>query len=152
MKCHKAEKALLLENSGELSARKSGVLAEHLHTCASCRGFRQTLVESENLYSPADEPGLKTMQSVLRETRLNAPNRKPAGIFGLKPVLAMASSLAIVLGIVLSNTGADKVGMVFTATETQLLDPDDQVVGVMYDGLSEDDLAFNFLMTYRDNG
>jgi hypothetical protein len=42
--------------------------------------------------------------------------------------------------------------MVYTVTETQLLDPDDQVVSIMYDGLSEDDLAFNFLMTYRDNG
>ena len=62
------------------------------------------------------------------------------------------ASLAIVMGIFLSNVSSDKVAMVFTATETQLLDPDDQVVGVMYDGLSEDDLAFNFLTTYRDNG
>jgi hypothetical protein len=64
----------------------------------------------------------------------------------------MASSLAIVLGIILSNSSPDKVGMVFTVTETQLLDPDDQVVSVMYEGLSEDDLAFNFLMTYPGNG
>ena len=151
MKCYKAEKSMLLHDSGELSARKSGVLAEHLHTCASCREFRRALVEPETLYAPADEPSLKTLQNVLRETRLNAPNRKHVRIFGLKPVLAMAS-LAIVLGIFLSNVSSDKVAMVFTATETQLLDPDDQVVGVMYDGLSEDDLAFNFLMTYRDNG
>lgn len=152
MKCQKAEKTILLQGSGELSTRKVGVLAEHLHHCASCRDFQQALVESENLCTPADEPGLKTMQCVLRETRLNAPSRKHVRIFGLKPVLAMASSLAIILGIFLSNTGSDKVGMVFTTTETQLLDPDDQVVGVMYDGLSEDDLAFNFLMTYRDDG
>ena len=151
MKCYKAEKSVLLLDSGELSTRKSVVLEEHLHTCASCREFRRTLVEPDNLYAPADEPSLKTLQNVLRETRLNAPNRKHMRILGLKPVLAMAS-LAIVLGIFLSNVSSDKVAMVFTATETQLLDPDDQVVGVMYDGLSEDDLAFNFLMTYRDNG
>lgn len=151
MKCYKAEKAVLLQGSGELSARKSGVLAEHLHTCASCREFQHTLVEPETLYAPTDEPSQKTLENVLRETRLNAPNRKHVRIFGLKPVLAMAS-FAIVLGIFLSNVSSDKVAMVFTATETQLLDPDDQVVGVMYDGLSEDDLAFNFLMTYRDDG
>jgi predicted anti-sigma-YlaC factor YlaD len=151
MKCHKAEKTMLLQDSGERSSRKSGVLAEHLHNCASCREFQHALVESENRYSLADEPSLKTLQNVLREARLNAPDRKHVRIFGLKPVLAMAS-LAIVLGIFLSNVRSDKVGMIFTVTETQLLDPDDQVVGVMYDGLSEDDLAFNFLMTYRDNG
>jgi predicted anti-sigma-YlaC factor YlaD len=151
MKCHKAEKTILLQSSGVRSSRKSGVLAEHLHTCSSCREFQHALVESENRYSLADEPSLKTMQNVLREARLHAPDRKHVRIFGLKPVLAMAS-LAIVLGIFLSNVRSDKVGMIFTVTETQLLDPDDQVVGVMYDGLSEDDLAFNFLMTYRDNG
>jgi predicted anti-sigma-YlaC factor YlaD len=152
MKCHKAEKTMLLRDSGERSSRKSEVLAEHLHNCSSCREFQHALVESETLYSLADEPSLKTMQNVLREARLHAPDRKHIRIFGLKPVLAMASSLAIVLGIFLSNVSSDKVGMIFTVTETQLLDPDDQVVGVMYDGLSEDDLAFNFLMTYRDNG
>ena len=152
MKCNKAEKTILLQDSGKLAPRKSKALAEHLHGCASCRGFQQALLESQNLYSLANEPSLKTLQNVLRQARLNAPDRKQVRIFGLKPVLAMASSLAIILGIILSNTSSDKVGMVFTVTETQLLDPADQVVNVMYDGLSEDDLAFNFLMTYRDNG
>ena len=151
MKCNKAEKTMLLQDSGECSSRKDGVLAAHLHDCASCREFQQALVESKTLYALADEPNLKTLQNVLREARLKAPDRKHIRVFGLKPVLAMAS-LAIVLGIFLSNVSPDKVGMVFTVTETQMLDPDEQVVGVMYEGLSEDDLAFNFLMTYRDNG
>ena len=152
MKCHKAETTMLLQDSGESASRKIEALAAHLDGCASCREFQHALVDSKSLYSLVDEPSLKTQQNVLRQARLHAPGRKHIRIFGLKPVLAMASSLAIVLGIVLSNVSPDKVGMVFTVTETQLLDPDDQVVGVMYDGLSEDDLAFNFLMTYRDNG
>lgn len=151
MKCNQAEKTILLQDSGAPALRKSVALAAHLHGCASCRVFQHALSESENFYAPAAEPSLKTIQNVLREARLNAPDRKHLRIFGLKPVLAM-TSLAIVMGVFLSNISPDKVGMVFTVTETQLLDPDDQVVNVMYDGLSEDDLAFNFLMTYRDNG
>jgi predicted anti-sigma-YlaC factor YlaD len=152
MKCKDAEKAILLKDSGELALRKLGALSDHVHHCASCRAFRHALVEAESLYSQTDEPRGKTLQNVLREARLNAPDKKHLRLFGLKPVLAMAASFAIVLGVFLSNVGPDKVGMVFTVTETQLLDSDDQVVSVMYDGLSEDDLAFNFLMTYRDDG
>ena len=152
MNCKNAEKSMLLRHSGELAARKFAALAAHLHDCASCRGFQHALAESERRCTLADEPKLKTLQNVLREARLAAPERKHAGIFGLKPVLVMAASLVIVLGVFLSNVTPDKVGMVFTVTETQLLDPGDQVVSVMYDGLSEDDLAFNFLMTYRDDG
>ena len=152
MKCQKAEKTMLLQDSGELSSRKDGALASHMHGCASCREFQQALVDSKSIYSLADEPRLKTLQNVLREARLNAPDRKHLRLFGLKPVLAMAASFAIVLGFFLSNISPDKVGMIYTVTETQLLDSDDQVVSIMYDGLSEDDLAFNFLMTYRDDG
>ena len=152
MKCKDAEKALLLKDSGELAPRKLGALSDHLHHCGSCRAFQHALAEAESLYSLADEPHLKTLQNVLREARLNAPDRKHLRLFGLKPVLAMAASLAIVLGVFLSNVSPDKVGMIYTVTETQLLESDDQVVSIMYDGLSEDDLAFNFLMTYRGDG
>ena len=152
MKCPKAEKTMLLRDSGELSARKAAVVGNHLDRCTPCREFHRALVASGNVYFPMEEPGLKTLQNVVRAARLNAPVRKPARVWGLKPVLAMAASLAIILGVFLSNVSSDKVGMIYTVTETQLLDPDDQVVSVMYEGLSEDDLAFNFLMTYRDNG
>ena len=49
-----------------------------------------------------------------------------------------------------SAFGPGKVGMEVVVTEGQLLEPDDQFVNVMYSGLSEDDLAFNFLMTYDE--
>ena len=152
MKCNEAEKRILLQHSAELNRRKSGELTAHLDGCASCRQFQKALVIEGNLKSIETEPAAKTMQNVLRQARLNAPAKKHYRIFGWKPVLAMASSLAIVLGFVLSNVHPDKVGMIYTVTETQLLGPDDQVVSVMYDGLSEDDLAFNFLMTYEGNG
>ena len=51
-----------------------------------------------------------------------------------------------------SRNGTAAQSWFYTVTETQLLDSEDQVVSIMYDGLSEDDLAFNFLMTYRDDG
>jgi predicted anti-sigma-YlaC factor YlaD len=152
MKCKDAEKAIMLKDSGELTPRKTGVLTAHLDQCASCRAFQHALTESVRLSSLQDEPSRKTLQNVLREARLNAPDGKQLPIFGLKPVLAMASSLAIVLGLFLSNVSPDDVGLVFNVTEAQLLDPDDQLSSVMYDGLSEDDLAFNFLMTYEDDG
>ena len=152
MKCPKAEKYLLLRNSGELSARKSLVLEAHLDGCADCRRFRSALHASEGHCTATEEPSLHTMQNILREARLNAPDRKRRPVFGLKPVLAMASSAAIILGFALTYVSSVKVGMVYTVMETQLLDPDGQAVSVMYDGLSEDDLAFNFLMTYQDNG
>ena len=152
MKCPKAEKHLLLLDSGELSSRKSLILEEHLVDCAACRQFRSALHASESHYTATEEPSLHTMQNILREARRNAPERKQRPVIGLKPVLAMASSAAIVLGVVLTYVNPDKVGMVYTVMEAQLLEPDDQAVSVMYDGLSEDDLAFNFLMTYRDNG
>lgn len=152
MKCNEAEKLVLLQGSAELPVRQSGALASHLHECGSCRQFQQVLEESGRIFSAVEEPDMKAMQNVLREARLKAPDRKHIRIPGLKPILAMASSFAIALGIFLTYVNPDEVGMVFTVTETQLLAPDDQVVRVMYDGLSEDDLAFNFLMTYQDNG
>lgn len=152
MKCNEAEKLMLLQHSAELKERKSAVLTAHLDECTSCRQFQKVLVVAGNLEATGTEPSVKTMQNVFREARLRAPQKKHYRIFGWKPVLAMASSLAIVLGFVLSNVHPDKVGMIYTVTETQLLGPDDQVVSVMYDGLSEDDLAFNFLMTYEGNG
>ena len=99
MKCYKAELALLLQDSGELSVRKSDALAEHLDQCASCRNFRLSLMKAGNLYSPDDEPSLKTTQNIVREIRVNAPNRKQVRVFGLKPVVGMASLAS------LSNSG-----------------------------------------------
>ncbi len=150
MKCNEAEKLILLQDSGEITPKPTDALASHLRRCEKCRGFQHS-IEASRLAIPAmEEPGIKVVQDVLREARRLAPEKKPARIFGLKPALAMAASVLIGLGIFFSAFGPGKVGMELDMTETQLLESEDQIVSVMYSGLSEDDLAFNFLMTYEE--
>lgn len=152
MKCSDAEKLILLQDSGELAAKQAGRLSSHLHGCKPCQRFQHALIESQNVFQAQEEPGAKVMQDILREARVNAPTKKKAQIWVLKPAIAMAASLVIGLGIFFSAFGPDKVGMELVVSETDLLDMSDQMVSVMYEGLSEDDLAFNFLMTYEGNG
>ena len=150
MKCKEAEKLVILQDSGELAGNQDNHLKRHLKDCEKCRDFHQSVVESRLAFHAMEEPPAKIVQDILREARLNAPSRKPARIFGLKPALAMAASVLIGLGLFFSAFGPGKVGMELVVTEAQLLEPDDQFVSVMYSGLSEDDLAFNFLMTYDE--
>lgn len=150
MKCHEAENYILLQDSGELPTDKTNALAAHLHDCEPCRKFQFTLLQSHTAFEVQEEPSVKAIQNVLREARLNGPDKKKARIFQWKPALAMAASLVIALGLFLATVSPDKVGMEFVVTETQLLESQDQLVSVMYSGVSEDDLAFNFLMTYEE--
>ena len=149
MKCQDAEKQILLQDSGELAAKQARPLAAHLHGCKPCRQFQHALVESQGIFQTVEEPGAKAIQNVLREARLNAPEKRHLAIFRWKPVLAMAASVMIGLGFFSLTLRPDKVGMELVVTDTQLLESEDQFVNVMYSGLSEDDLAFNFLMTYE---
>ena len=150
MKCQEAEKLLLLKGSGEIAAPQETALSAHLRKCAECRGFRHATIKSKDTFQAMEEPPAKAVQNVLREARVNAPAKKTFTLFSWKPALAVAASIAVVLGL-LMVPGGDKVGMELVVTETQLLKSEDQVVSVMYEGLSEDDLAFNFLMTYEDS-
>jgi len=152
MKCNEAEKSILLQDSGELAGNRVNALTAHLNECENCRDFQQSIMESRITFHAMEEPGIKVVQDVLREARRLAPEKKSARIFGLKPALAMAASVMIGLGIFFSAFGPGKVGMELDMTETQLLESEDQIVSVMYSGLSEDDLAFNFLMTYEEEG
>ena len=151
MKCHDAEKWIMLQNSGEMPAKNENALAAHLHDCEPCRQFQFALIESQQVFQPLEEPSVKAVQNVLREARLNAPEKKKASIWVLKPVVATAAAAVIGLGLFFGAFSPDKVGMELVMTETQLLTADDQISSVMYNGLSEDDLAFNFLMTYEDS-
>lgn len=150
MKCNKAEKMVLLEDSNELVVRRAGRLSAHLDRCENCRNFQLTLAESRLAFHQADEPGVPVMQNILREARLKAPQRKQVRITGLRPAFATAASIAILLGLFFSAYNPGKVGMELDITKAQLLDPESQMVSVMYNGLSEDDLVFNFLMTYEE--
>ncbi len=152
MKCYKAEKSILLQDSGELGNTKTASLEKHLAHCAACRQFRQALQASTSVFGEQAEPSAKSVQNVLRAARINVPVRKPWYIRGWKPELAtVAASLFIAVGLFLGYYNPNRVGLEMLVTSAQLLNAEDQVISVMYDGLSEDDLAFNFLMTYEGN-
>lgn len=150
MTCQDAEKLLLLKDSGELNRRKGCELDTHLIECTSCRKFQHTLESATMIVTPDQDPPTKAVQNVLREARLSAPQIKKAKLFFLKPAFAMATAVMIGMGIFYSISNNEKIGMELVVTETQLLNIEDQIVRVMYSGLSEDDLAFNFLMTYEE--
>ncbi|VGO19435.1 anti-sigma factor family protein [Pontiella sulfatireligans] len=151
MKCTEAEKWVLLQDSGEIPAKRKNALAAHLHDCNPCRQFQHALIESQQLFPTTEEPGAKALQNVLREARLQAPERKRVQLFNWnwKPALAMAASVLIGLGFFSLTLRPDRVGLELVVTEMQMMDAEDQIVDVMYSGLSEDNLAFNFLMSYE---
>ncbi len=150
MKCQDAEKLILLQDSGELAGKQANALSAHLQDCEPCQQFRHALVESQNAFLNLEEPSAKAVLNVLREARLNAPEKKPTKIFNWKPALALASSVLIGLGFFSLTLRPEKVGMEMIVTESQLLETEAQIADVMYSGLSEDDLAFNFLMTCEE--
>jgi len=150
MKCTDAEKLLILQDSGELTGPRTDDVAAHLRTCVECSEFQRSLTQSRLAMGAMDEPDTKVVQGILRKARLNAPQRKPTVYFGFKPVLALAASVVIGLGLFFSAFGPGKVGMELEVTNTQMMESEDQIVDVMYSGLSEDDLAFNFFMTFEE--
>jgi hypothetical protein len=97
-----------------------------------------------------EEPSATVLNNVKREARRLAPEQKQAKVFFWKPAFAMAAAAMIFLGLFFTAFHPDQVGLELVMTETDLLDPSDQIVSIMYSGLSEDDLAFNFLMTYEE--
>ncbi len=149
MKCNEAEKLILLQDSGEVVREQLGALATHLHDCDPCRRFQHAMVESKNAFPFLEEPSAAVLNNVKREARWLAPE-KTAKILAFKPVLALAASILISLGIFFTALSYNSIGLELMMTETELLDASDQIVSVMYDGLTEDDLAFNFLMTYEE--
>lgn len=149
MKCKEAEISILLQDSGELTHVRSLKLASHLDECESCRSFNRMMVESKAICEAEVDPSAKLMQDVMRTVRICAPAKKRISLHGLKPALAMAASFIVIVGVLFGNYSHNRVGMELVVTDAQMLDPADQVVSIMYDGLSEDDLAFHFLMTYQ---
>ena len=151
MKCDNAEQLLLLQDSGELTCRKTAMLRAHLNTCQACRTFQKTLLEYQGECPALEEPSFTAVQNVLRAARVNAPTQPTRKIFALKPSLALAAAMLIGLGLFFTTFNSETIGMELVVNETQLLETEDQVISVMYSGLSEDDLAFNFLMTYEES-
>lgn len=150
MRCPEIEKLILLQDAGKLSAARAEKLAAHLLGCADCRDFQQALRAVRTVPDVLEEPGAAVVNNVLREARCRAPQSRRVVHFGLKPALAMAASLVIALGLFLTANQPGKVGLELEVTARQLMDSEDQIVDVMYGGLSEDDLVFNFAMTFDE--
>ena len=150
MTCKTAEKLILLQDSGELTGDRSDALITHLHACGNCRDYKMSIMETKLAIPTMEEPDALLVKNILREARLLAPKKKMIRIFSLRPALAMAASLVVALGLFLSSLGSGKVGMEMDVSESQLMESSDQIVDVMYSALSEDDLAFNFLMTFEE--
>ena len=77
----KLEKWILLEQSGELSARRSAILRRLLDENPEARAWRDALIrisETVRATPPDREPGQRTVQNILREARQNGPSRPPA--------------------------------------------------------------------------
>jgi hypothetical protein len=62
----------------------------------------------------------------------------------------MAASFAILLGFVLTNSPQTEGISGLTLNETDLLNSQDQLLNITTESFSEDDLAFNFMMTDDD--
>ena len=150
MKCNEAEKWLIIEDSGENSGKHGGALAAHLHDCEACRRFQHALEESREVFETLNGPTDAVLNNIKHEASRLVPASRHTEIRYWKPALAMAASVMIGLGLFLSVFRPDHVGLELVMTETDLFNTQDQIVSVMYSGLSEDDLAFNFLMTYDE--
>ena len=152
MKCTEAEKWILLQDSGERSEQHGHALVAHLHDCEACQRFQHVLTETHSIALPAEEPSEALLNNIKREARLRAPEPKKSLLIYWKPALATAASVMIALGLFFTVYSPDRVGLELVMSDTELLDTQDQAISVMYAGLSEDDLAFNFLMTYEEEG
>ncbi|MBN2704746.1 MAG: zf-HC2 domain-containing protein [Pontiellaceae bacterium] len=160
MRCQKAEKLIILRDADELSFRKVAALEAHLSTCSSCREFAKLMTESTRGVNMSEEPSVRAVQNVLRAARQRAPAAsRSVPLLMLKPALGFTAAIMIGLAVFSQYGGtntetvvpaAASNGMVLVVNDTQFLEPADQVIDVMYSGLSNEDLAFNFLMTYVD--
>ncbi len=151
MKCNEAEKWILLQDSGEDSGKHGGALAAHLHDCDACQRFQHALMVARDSSLATDEPAVAILNNIKREARRRAPEPKKALLIYWKPALAAAASVMIALGLFLSTFSPDRVGLELVMNDAELLDTQDQAISIMYASLSEDDLAFNFLMTYEES-
>jgi anti-sigma factor RsiW len=143
MKCSDYEKQMLLYESQELPPRERRQLESHLKTCASCCSFLHLLQKS--VQEPADEPSIDCLHTVNEMLRQKAPLRSRP-IHLRRRAIAIAASLLIGLGLFALLYPQEKVGLELTLRDTQLLEMDEQLVESIYLSLTEDDLAFNFLM------
>jgi anti-sigma factor RsiW len=95
------EKELLLEQSGELSARRARRLEGHLAGCATCRAHRamlRTLLAETGRTFAACEPSAAAAAAVRRMAAAGIRPRRPVYLRPSVQVLAYAALLTLFLG------------------------------------------------------
>jgi len=118
MKRKKLEKLLLLEESGELSARQRRLL----EVCSEARAKRAEMKALCEAVPVSDaEPGVWDITKISARLR-----EEPHSVFaistGWKPALALAACLAIVAGFLIFNRVASSYTVVATAAEVIVWD------------------------------
>lgn len=101
MTCKTTEKWLLLEQSGELPARKQRLLAQHLADCPACRAGRDALHTLTACCRPEEAPPVpsKTWEALRAATAAEPDHtiRRFEGVlpFPLRPVLRYAAGIMV---------------------------------------------------------
>ena len=101
MKCSAIERWLLLEQAGELSARRQVRLQAHLSGCAHCRGYQADLVRLDRLARPATlaGPAPAVMARIRQAAEEGTARRALPFDYGQRWILAWAAVLLVGLGV-----------------------------------------------------
>lgn len=150
MNCKHYQKQILLQDAGELPKRQRIRLAHHIQACPACHALQEEIQTLHSASRANAEPSNAVLSSVHRMARQMAPTPRRATAYPLfKPAFVGAvASLAILLALIAKPSSSDKAYTEFVLLDAQLLEPHEQVAHVINNGFSDDDLAFNFLMTY----
>jgi hypothetical protein len=100
MNCNTIEQYILLESTGELSARQSVKLQHHVSQCANCRAFAQHLAAMQSVFiaNRIDAPDA-VVTSILKKST-HHPIPFPASFRQLpRSLMKIAATLVICLGL-----------------------------------------------------
>ena len=97
MNCGRFESMIALDVEGDLPARQTAGLAEHLEICGSCRRFAEEMRESQAWWKSVKQEAPPA--SVLREVRWQKPGRTiPWPFWRWAPLAATAGLFLATLG------------------------------------------------------
>ena len=121
MTCQIFESDLPLHAGGDLPAEQAARLEQHLRTCATCRNELRSLRETRealrraDTWDNADEAALASVRAAVRRqvAELEAPPPTPPSadrplLLRLRPLVAVAATLALALGLHLRMGGVDE--------------------------------------------
>lgn len=103
MKCKTTERWIVLEGSGELSARRQRRLAAHLVQCEGCRQWREACDVIETRARDVlvnGEPSETVLANIRREARVRATDKRPTVWLApwMRPVYGLAALCVVLIG------------------------------------------------------